>query len=61
MKQQKEQYAIAKMARVLGVSRSGYYALEKSKHEEEDQKLQEVIKQIFEKHFGRYGSPRIWA
>jgi len=63
MKQHKEQYAIAKMAKVLGVSRSGYYAWEGrelSRHGEEDRKLAELIKQIFGKHHGRYGSPRVW-
>jgi len=64
MKQHKEQCAIAKMAKVLGVSRSGYYSWESrqmSQHEQEDQELSEIIKQIFQNHFGRYGSPRIWA
>jgi transposase InsO family protein len=52
-----------KMARILGISRSGYYAwlLRKpSHHEKEDKELLELITQIFEDHYGRYGSPRIW-
>ena len=52
-----------KMAKVLGASRSGYYAWERrkpSRHEQEDQELTELIKQIFKEHCGRYGSPRIW-
>jgi len=52
------------MAKVLGVSRSGYYAWERRKPSskaEKDQKLSDIIKNIFNKHRGRYGSPRIWA
>jgi len=63
MKQYKNQYAITKMAKTLGVSRSGYYAWEgrkPSRHAEEDRFLAELIKQIFDDHYGRYGSPRIW-
>jgi transposase InsO family protein len=64
MKQHKERYAIAKMAKVLGVSRSGYYAWEgrkPSRHALKEQELAEQIGQIYKKHKGRYGSPRIWA
>jgi len=64
MKQHKELYAIAKMAKVLGVSRSGYYAWEKrqvSKREEETRRLIDLIRLIFGIHRKRYGSPRIWA
>ena len=63
MKQHKERRAIAKMAKVLGVSRSGYYTWEKrkaSRHAEQDKFLAELIKDIFNDHYGRYGSPRIW-
>jgi transposase InsO family protein len=51
------------MARVLGVSRSGYYAwLERKpgEREVEDRELIELIRKIFEAHRGRYGSPRVW-
>jgi len=64
MKVYKKRYRIAKMAKVIGVSRSGYYAWEKrkpSRRELEDQKLVEAIKNLFKEHSGRYGSPRIWA
>ena len=64
MKQHKERCAIAKMAKVLGVSRSGYYAWEgrkPSRHAEQDTLLAELIGDIFEDHHGRYGSPRVWA
>ena len=63
MKEYKNRYSVMKMAKVLGVSRSGYYAWEcrkLSRHEQEDQKLAELIKGIFEDNFSRYGSPRIW-
>jgi len=51
------------MAKVIGVSRSGYYAWESrepSRHELEDHRLAEKIKKIFDNHYSRYGSPRIW-
>jgi len=54
---------MTKMAKVLGVSRSGYYAFEgrkMSRHEETDLELSRQIRKIFDKHCGRYGSPRVW-
>jgi len=51
------------MAKILGVSRSGYYAWEKrglSRHAVTDLQLAELIKKIFGEHYKRYGSPRIW-
>jgi len=63
MKHHQEQYSVAKMARLLGVSRSGYYAWNKrgpSKRDEQESELTDVIKKIFEEHQRRYGSPRIW-
>ena len=63
MKQHKKRYSVAKMARVFGVSRGGYYAFEgrkTSRHEKTDLELSGRIKQIFGEHRGRYGSPRVW-
>jgi len=63
MKNYKKRYRVEKMAKVIGVSRSGYYSWERrkpSRHELDDQKLVEIIKKLFKKHFSRYGSPRIW-
>ena len=63
MKKNKRRYSIAKMAKIVGVSRSGYYAFERrkpSQHESEEQELAELIKGIFEDHYSRYGSPRVW-
>ena len=64
MKENRNQYSVTKMAKIFGVSRSGYYAWEKrkpSRHEKDDNYFAELIKEIFGDHFGRYGSPRIWV
>ena len=50
------------MVNMFGVSRSRYYAWLKSgpsKHDIRDLKLLEIIKQIFKKNRGSYGSPRV--
>jgi len=63
MKQNKDRCSVTKMAKELGVSRSGYYAWEKRKpspHEQKDMELSFLIMQIFKKHHRRYGSPRVW-
>jgi transposase InsO family protein len=63
MQQYQRQYSVTKMARDLGVSRSGYYSWlvkEPSLHEKEDRELLRLIINIFEENKGRYGSPRIW-
>jgi transposase InsO family protein len=63
MKDHKGRYGVTKMAGVFGVSRSGYYAWEgwkPSRHEKRDGELRACIRQIFGKHLGRYGSPRVW-
>jgi transposase InsO family protein len=63
MKNHKGRYSVTKMAKAFGVSRSGYYAWEKrkpSRHEKRDGDLKALIRQIFGKHHGRYGSPRMW-
>ena len=47
----------------MGVSRSGFYAWlerEPGRHEKEEGELLSVIIKIFESHYGRYGSPRVW-
>ena len=52
------------MVKVFKISRSGYYAWvvrKPSGREHKDQELTEQIKKIFEVHFKRYGSPRIWV
>jgi len=63
MKQHQERYSVVKMAKILGVSRSGYYTRKEhkpGKREEEKRILTDLIKQIFKNHHGRYGSPRVW-
>jgi transposase InsO family protein len=63
MQQYQGQYAVRKMAKGLGVSRSGYYAWLQRKptaRERADRELLRLIVQLFEAHKGRYGSPRIW-
>ena len=64
MKPYKNKYSVTRMAKALGISRSGYYAWEKrnkSRPEEENQRLADEIRRIFNEHHGRYGSPRVWA
>ena len=62
MKEHRKEFNIEKMAKVLGVSRSGYYDfLEKPRSERtlENERLKEAIKSIHEKSRGIYGSPRV--
>ena len=64
MHENKERYKVMKMAKILRVSRSGYYNWANrspSTHEKEDLELSELITKIFREHHDRYGSPRIWA
>jgi putative transposase len=52
------------MCRVLGVSRSGYYAAERrgaSRRAHEDQRLRREIRAIHHRSRQRYGSPRVHA
>jgi transposase InsO family protein len=63
MQQYQGHYSVMKMAKDLGVSRSGYYAWinrKPSQRETEDRELLRLIIQIFEDNESRYGSPRIW-
>lgn len=62
MKEHREEFSIEKMARLLGVSRSGYYDFldkAKSAREIENEELKEQIKSIHEKNRRVYGSPRV--
>ena len=63
MKKYSGHYSVIKMARELGVSRSAYYSWlkrEPSLKEKEEEKIIELIKKIFDEHYKRYGSPRVW-
>ena len=58
------QWKVEEMARVLGVSRSGYYHFYQRKisnRQQQNEQLQEMIKTIFSKTRYTYGSPRIHA
>lgn len=55
-------FPVTLMSRLLGVSRSGYYAWgkrEPSQRAKTDQRLVARIRELYTKHKGRYGSPRI--
>lgn len=62
MKDNKHTYSIQAMSRAFGVSPSGFHAWLKrpqSKRDNDNQKLDQKIKVIFDTHKERYGSPRI--
>jgi putative transposase len=63
IEQYKHEIPIVVMCSVLGVSESGFYAWRKrpaSQHHREDAQLTHEIQQVFDRHQGRYGSPRIY-
>ena len=58
------EFEAGKMCRVLGVSRSGYYAWRKepmSRREKEDEGFEKEIREIHERSRKTYGSPRVHA
>lgn len=62
MDNHKDEFSIAKMSEVLGVSRSGYYRWRgrgPSERALENRRLKERIKQIWDDSYKAYGSPRI--
>ena len=64
MRAHRAEFRIATMARVLGVSTSGYYAWLKrgrSAREKADSALVERVRSIHERSRGTYGAPRIRA
>ena len=64
MRANQAEFRIATMARVLGVSPSGYYAWrtrERSAHEASDVALSARVRAIHERSRGTYGAPRIHA
>jgi putative transposase len=64
MKDQEDRFSITTMSRVLGVSRSGFYAWEgrrPSRRACEDAELGQRIRGIHEQSRGTYGAPRIHA
>ena len=53
---------MTRLCRRYGVTRAGYYAWRRrpvSAHTEQDRDLTTEIQQVFAKHQGRYGSPRV--
>ena len=63
MKDNNKSYSIERMAKVFGLSKSGYYSWIKrpeSKSSIENKKLLKVIKEIHENSKKRYGSPKIY-
>lgn len=64
MKIYQQDFPVERMAKVLGVSRSGYYHYLKAQpgtREQENQRLLEKISLIYQTSFKTYGSPRIHA
>ncbi len=64
MKDHKRHFAVGRMSKVLGVSRSGYYAFSRShigKRAQENAHLLRYIKTAYESSRGTYGSLRIHA
>jgi len=64
MKMHEHEFSIERMAKVLGVSRSGYYHFlkaEQSVRDQENKRLLEKIRHIHHMSFETYGSPRIHA
>ena len=64
MKIHNHEFPLERMAKVMGVSRSGYYKFLKgqpSSREKENKKLLEKILLIHKRSFETYGSPRIHA
>ncbi len=62
IEQHKQEFPVVVICRVLEVSESGYYAWRKRstcRRKQEDAHLTQEIRQVFETHQGRYGSPRI--
>jgi putative transposase len=64
IEQQKQEFPVVVMCRVLKVSESGFYAWRKRPtcwRKREDAQLSTHIRQVFTTHQGRYGSPRLHA
>lgn len=64
IKNHSKEFCIGKMAKILGVSRCGYYEFSNrnpSKRAKESQALIKQIKAIHKSSRGVYGSPRVHA
>jgi len=63
IEQHKQEFPVVVMCRVLDVSESGFSAWRKRptcQHDREDAQFIQDIQQVFDRHQGRYGSPRIY-
>jgi putative transposase len=63
IEEHKQEFPIVVMCHVLSVSESGFYAWRKRptcRRKREDAHLTQEIRQVFEKHQGRYGAPRVY-
>ncbi len=63
IEQHKHEFPVVVMCQVLDVSESGFSAWRKRpacQHAREDAQLTQEIHQVFDRHQGRYGSPRIY-
>jgi putative transposase len=61
---EKDHFPVATLCRLLGVSRSGYYAWRKrppSARARADQELTQQMRAVHEQSRGTSGAPRIWA
>jgi transposase InsO family protein len=59
---EKAEYTVARLCRVLDVSRAGFYAWRKrpaSKHAQRDDRLRVLVRESHERSKKRYGSPRV--
>jgi transposase InsO family protein len=64
IEQYKQEFPVVVMCQVLSVSESGYYAWRKRptcRRKREDAQLSTQLRQEFDFHRGRYGSPRLHA
>ena len=63
IEQYKQEFPVVAMCRVLEISESGFSAWRKRpacQRAREDAQLTQEIQQVFERHQGRYGSPRMY-
>jgi transposase InsO family protein len=59
----RDEFPVSRMCKVLGVSRSGYYAWRDrppSEREMANRRLYEKIERVYNESGGTYGSPRIY-
>ncbi|MCQ2053655.1 MAG: IS3 family transposase, partial [archaeon] len=59
MKELRQDYSVADLARLTGLPRSSFYYAEKHPHKEKYQQERELVQQIYHENKGRYGYRRI--